>query len=114
MQNGSENGSHPVGEGCMVELVLVEARDLIAADWGGTSDPYVSVRYGNTKKRTKVIHVVLVRGYFSGRLNVEVGDDEFCCFLVVTHYQFWFTISLRNRSISLIQYLLLYRLCIRR
>lgn len=32
----------------------MEARDLVAADWGGTSDPYVSVRYGNIKKRTKV------------------------------------------------------------
>ncbi len=42
------------GEGAIVEIVLVEARDLVAADWGGTSDPYVSVRYGNIKKRTKV------------------------------------------------------------
>ncbi len=41
-------------EGAIVELVIVEARDLIAADWGGTSDPYVSVRYGNIKKHTKV------------------------------------------------------------
>ncbi len=41
-------------EGVIVELVLLEARDLIAADWGGTSDPYVSVRYGNIKKHTKV------------------------------------------------------------
>lgn len=38
-----------------MEVVLVEAKDLIAADWGGTSDPYVSVRYGNTRKRTKVM-----------------------------------------------------------
>lgn len=54
-QNGSEHASHSVGDGCVVEVVLVEARDLVAADWGGTSDPYVSVRYGNTKKRTKVL-----------------------------------------------------------
>lgn len=54
IQNGSENGSHPTGDGCVVEIVLVEARDLVAADWGGTSDPYVSVRYGQIKKRTKV------------------------------------------------------------
>lgn len=52
VQNVSENGSN--GEGGMVEVVLVEARDLVAADWGGTSDPYVSARYGNIKKRTKV------------------------------------------------------------
>jgi hypothetical protein len=49
-----EKGAVGVGEGATVEVVLVEARDLVAADWGGTSDPYVSVRYGNIKKRTKV------------------------------------------------------------
>jgi hypothetical protein len=37
-----------------IELVLIEARDLIAADLRGTSDPYVRVTYGNLKKRTKV------------------------------------------------------------
>lgn len=52
VQSVSENGSS--GEGGTVEVVLVEARDLKAADWGGTSDPYVSARYGNIKKRTKV------------------------------------------------------------
>lgn len=57
--NGSENGSHPTGDGCMVEVVLVEARDLVAANWGGTSDPYVSVRYGQIKKRTKVVYKTL-------------------------------------------------------
>ncbi|KAJ6820803.1 extended synaptotagmin-1 isoform X2 [Iris pallida] len=48
----------PPGSGT-VELVLIEARDLIAADLRGTSDPYVKVQYGNTKKRTKVIHKTL-------------------------------------------------------
>ncbi|KAG0567966.1 hypothetical protein KC19_7G175800 [Ceratodon purpureus] len=71
-KNGSENGSHPVGEGCMVELVLVEARDLIAADWGGTSDPYVSVRYGNTKKRTKVVYKTLTPSWAQ---TLEFPDD---------------------------------------
>lgn len=42
-----------------VELVLIEARDLIAADLRGTSDPYVRVHYGNLKKRTKVIYKTL-------------------------------------------------------
>lgn len=37
-----------------MELVLVEARDLVAADLSGTSDPFVVVQYGTTKKRTKV------------------------------------------------------------
>jgi Ca2+-dependent lipid-binding protein len=34
--------------------VIIEARDLIAADLRGTSDPYVRVHYGSKKKRTKV------------------------------------------------------------
>ncbi|KAJ6813207.1 extended synaptotagmin-1 isoform X2 [Iris pallida] len=42
-----------------LELVLIEARDLIAADLRGTSDPFVRVQYGNTKKMTKVIHKTL-------------------------------------------------------
>ena len=42
------------GEISMVEVVLIEAQDLVAADWGGTSDPYVSARYGNIKMCTKV------------------------------------------------------------
>jgi len=37
-----------------VELVLIEATDLVAADLRGTSDPYVRAQYGNLKKRTKV------------------------------------------------------------
>ncbi|KAL6007485.1 hypothetical protein ACLOJK_032983 [Asimina triloba] len=42
-----------------IELVLVEAKDLIAADLNGTSDPYVRVQYGNVKKRTKVVYKTL-------------------------------------------------------
>ena len=64
MQNGNDSGTHSIGDGCTVEIVLVEARDLVAADWGGTSDPYVSVRYGQTKKRTKVsVNVYFVPRY---------------------------------------------------
>lgn len=37
-----------------IELVLIEAKDLVAADLRGTSDPYVRAQYGNLKKRTKV------------------------------------------------------------
>ncbi|XP_019443304.1 PREDICTED: synaptotagmin-5-like isoform X4 [Lupinus angustifolius] len=48
---GSSNG--------WIELVLIEGRDLIAADRRGTSDPYVRVQYGNLKKRTKVISKTL-------------------------------------------------------
>ena len=45
----------------MLELVLVEARDLIAADLCGTSDPFIIVQYGKQRKRTKVCrHLSLV------------------------------------------------------
>ncbi|KMZ62571.1 hypothetical protein ZOSMA_452G00060 [Zostera marina] len=43
----------------LIELVLIEARDLVAADIRGTSDPFVKVQYGNLKKKTKVIHKTL-------------------------------------------------------
>ncbi|XP_043716121.1 synaptotagmin-5 isoform X2 [Telopea speciosissima] len=49
--SGSTNG--------WIELVVIEAKDLIAADLRGTSDPYVRVQYGNMKKRTKVIYKTL-------------------------------------------------------
>ncbi|KAG0495488.1 hypothetical protein HPP92_000179 [Vanilla planifolia] len=42
-----------------IELFLIEARDLVAADLRGTSDPYVKVQYGNVKKRTKVVYKTL-------------------------------------------------------
>lgn len=51
-EKDTENSLAETGNGWIV-LVLVEARDLIAADWRGTSDPYVRVQYGNLKKRTK-------------------------------------------------------------
>lgn len=47
-------GSSYSGNG-WIELVLIEARDLVAADLRGTSDPYVRVQYGNLKRRTKVL-----------------------------------------------------------
>ncbi|KAK6921178.1 C2 domain [Dillenia turbinata] len=53
--NGCE-GPQGAGLGyALIELVLVEAKDLAAADLRRTSDPYVRVQYGNTKKKTKVI-----------------------------------------------------------
>lgn len=42
-----------------IEVTLFEARNLKAADWNGTSDPYVSVKYGNLKQRSKVIYKTL-------------------------------------------------------
>ncbi|OAY67133.1 Synaptotagmin-5 [Ananas comosus] len=55
---GPKNSATSYGSG-WIELVLIEARDLVAADLRGTSDPYVRVQYGNTKKRTKVVHKTL-------------------------------------------------------
>lgn len=57
-EQDTENSLAESGNG-WIELVLVEARDLIAADWRGTSDPYVRVQYGNLKKRTKVVYKTL-------------------------------------------------------
>ena len=35
-------------------VTLVEARDLIAADLRGTSDPFVSLHYGDERQTTQV------------------------------------------------------------
>ncbi|ERN03977.1 extended synaptotagmin-1 isoform X1 [Amborella trichopoda] len=56
--NDSQKGTTGSVSG-WIELVLIEARDMIAADWRGTSDPYVRVQYGNIKKRTKVVQKTL-------------------------------------------------------
>ncbi|KAK9140814.1 hypothetical protein Scep_010495 [Stephania cephalantha] len=49
----AENGA--LGSG-WIELILIEARDLVGADLRG---PYVRVQYGNVKKRTKVVYKTL-------------------------------------------------------
>ncbi|CAO2174462.1 unnamed protein product [Urochloa humidicola] len=56
--NSMQSSSSNAGAG-WIELVIIEARDLVAADLRGTSDPYVRVQYGNKKKRTKVIYKTL-------------------------------------------------------
>ncbi|KAK3020602.1 hypothetical protein RJ639_046688 [Escallonia herrerae] len=48
-------GSHEGSYMGWIELVLVEAKDLVAADLRGTSDPYVGVQYGNLKRRSKTL-----------------------------------------------------------
>ncbi|XAR51289.1 hypothetical protein NMG60_11005883 [Bertholletia excelsa] len=42
-----------------IELLLIEAKDLVAADIRGSSDPYVRIHYGNMKRSTKVIYKTL-------------------------------------------------------
>ncbi|KQK02519.1 extended synaptotagmin-1 [Brachypodium distachyon] len=58
-QNDSLKRSSSKVEAGWLELVVIEARDLVAADLRGTSDPYVRVQYGNKKQRTKVIYKTL-------------------------------------------------------
>lgn len=54
---GTENGS--------IKLVIIEGKDLIAADIRGTSNPYVKVLYGKLKKKTKVSNLSFwLLGYF--------------------------------------------------
>ena len=46
-------------QGGLIELVIIEGRDLVAADIRGTSDPYVRVHYGSERKRTKVMIICI-------------------------------------------------------
>ncbi|CAA0820558.1 C2 domain-containing protein [Striga hermonthica] len=55
-----------------VELVIIEARDLIAADIRGTSDPFVRVHYGNLKRSTKVMYKTLIPKWHQ---TFEFPDD---------------------------------------
>ncbi|KAL0535587.1 hypothetical protein IC582_029924 [Cucumis melo] len=57
--NEGSKGSSLAPTNGWIELVLIEARDLVAADLRGTSDPYVRVQYGKLKKRTKVMYKTL-------------------------------------------------------
>lgn len=53
LQNGSTQENDADSSG-LVRVTLVEARDLIAADLRGTSDPFVNLQYGDEKRTTKV------------------------------------------------------------
>ena len=46
-------GEHAHNERVLM-VTLVEARDLIAADLCGTSDPFVSLHYGSERQTTRV------------------------------------------------------------
>ncbi|KAJ4713403.1 Synaptotagmin like [Melia azedarach] len=69
---GSRVSNSGSGNGWL-ELVIIEAKDLIAADLRGTSDPYVRVQYGNLKKRTKVIYRTLNPQWHQ---TLEFPDDS--------------------------------------
>ncbi|ESW24745.1 hypothetical protein PHAVU_004G156400 [Phaseolus vulgaris] len=70
-QEGSKSLGSGSGNG-WIELVLIEGRDLVAADLRGTSDPYVRVHYGSFKKRTKVIYRTLNPQW---NQTLEFSDD---------------------------------------
>ncbi|KAK9071840.1 hypothetical protein SSX86_008270 [Deinandra increscens subsp. villosa] len=63
-QQGSQGG--------LIEVVVIEGRDLVAADIRGTSDPYVRVQYGNLKRRTKVMYKTLTPQWHQ---TFEFPDD---------------------------------------
>ncbi|KAK9271487.1 hypothetical protein L1049_001846 [Liquidambar formosana] len=56
-----------------IELVLIEAKDLIAADIRGTSDPYVRVHYGKLKTKTKVRLKSSLNPYWNQ--TIDLPDD---------------------------------------
>nr|XP_043636776.1 uncharacterized protein LOC122607790 [Erigeron canadensis] len=70
-------------QGGLIELVLIEARDLIAADIRGTSDPYVRVHYGNMKRSTKVMYKTLTPQWHQ---TFEFPDDGSLLALHVKDY----------------------------
>ncbi|KAI3802293.1 hypothetical protein L1987_30423 [Smallanthus sonchifolius] len=63
---------HTGSESGLIELVVIEGRDLVAADIRGTSDPYVRVQYGNLKRRTKVMYKTLTPQWHQ---TFEFPDD---------------------------------------
>uniref|UniRef100_A0A453DT93 C2 domain-containing protein n=1 Tax=Aegilops tauschii subsp. strangulata TaxID=200361 RepID=A0A453DT93_AEGTS len=72
--NDSLKRSSSKVEAGWIELVIIEARDLVAADLRGTSDPYVRVQYGNKKKRTKVIYKTLAPNWNQTFEFAETGE----------------------------------------
>ncbi|GAB2292865.1 AT3g18370/MYF24_8 [Dionaea muscipula] len=53
------HGSTGISGNSVIELVVIEAKDLVGADLRGTSDPYVRVHYGNVKRKTKIMYRTL-------------------------------------------------------
>jgi len=46
---------HTMSSGGTLQVRVLAARNLIAADRGGTSDPYVKLRVGTERNKTRVI-----------------------------------------------------------
>lgn len=62
-KKGSKMCVYQNSKGGLIELVIIEGRDLVAADIRGTSDPYVRVHYGNERRRTKVM-IICISTFF--------------------------------------------------
>ncbi|GAB2225393.1 hypothetical protein Droror1_Dr00006185 [Drosera rotundifolia] len=56
---GSNGSVGSISGSCMIELLVIEGKDLVGADLRGTSDPYVRIHYGSVKKKTKVLYKTL-------------------------------------------------------
>ena len=50
---GKKSGN--LGDGPVLHVDLIKAKDLIKADMIGKSDPYAVLKYGNQKDKTKVV-----------------------------------------------------------
>jgi len=74
----------------LIEVKVIEAEDVIAADRGGTSDPYAIVEFRGIKKQTKVIKKTLTPkwnetfqfeiGKPSGVLTIDLFDHDVSLF----------------------------------
>lgn len=58
-QNGTREESCAMSQQGSLEIVLFEARDLVATDFRGTRDPFVVVHCGIEKQTTKIVHKTL-------------------------------------------------------
>lgn len=82
-QNGTRDEPSVKPQQGLLEVALLEARDLVAADLRGTSDPFVSLHCGNEKRTTKVVHKTL---YPQWNQTFEISDTGKPLMLSVKDY----------------------------
>jgi len=86
--DSDEDGTGPPPN--LLEVKVIEAEDVIAADRGGTSDPYAVVEFQGIQKKTKVIKKSLTPkwnesfqfeiGKPSGVLTIDLFDHDVSLF----------------------------------